>query len=208
MVCAWLGAARSGSWGREEHEMQNRPLARAAVVVAAVTALFSGITAQTALADQGEFHAPTPPAAAPRVVVARFEGRQLTLRLGWGGARVCVVDQANTVTCYRTEDDAAAATAAADTTRSYNCSYPLRLYDDINYGGRQLWFYSRGFWQNVGDYGFDNQASSFITGDCYAHLAEYPWGAGYWYPGYTGPWGATSWVGDSWNDRISSIFLE
>lgn len=89
-----------------------------------------------------------------------------------------------------------------------SCSSPLRLYEHGNYGGRQLQFYDRGYWQNLADYGFDNQLSSYITGACYAHLAENTNGGGYWYPGYTGPNHGEPFLSAGWNDRVSSIKID
>src|SRR5262249_35407774 len=118
---------------REELFMYKRPLARAAVVVATVTALFTGFSAPAALADgPAEFHTPTRRwSTTARSMAALYEGRMVTLIGGWGTAKVCVVNQDRSVDCYRTEDQATAATATQNTTRSYNCSYPLRLYGDI-----------------------------------------------------------------------------
>ena len=49
----------------------------------------------------------------------------------------------------------------------YSCSSPLRLFEHSNYGGRQLLFFDRGYWQNLPDYGFNDQLSSYIIGACY-----------------------------------------
>ena len=51
-----------------------------------------------------------------------------------------------------------------------------------------------------------NQASSYIVGGCYAHLAEHPDGGGWWYPGPTYPYAGEPAM--SWQDVISSIYIE
>ena len=48
----------------------------------------------------------------------------------------------------------------------YSCSSPLRLFEHSYYGGRQLLFFDRGYWQNLTDYGFNDQLSSYIVGAC------------------------------------------
>ena len=75
------------------------------------------------------------------------------------------------------------------------------------YGGRHLVFYDRGYWQNLTDYGFNDQMSSYIVGACSSHLAENTNGGGYWYPGNTNAGSAVSYVGAAWNDRVSSIYI-
>jgi len=60
----------------------------------------------------------------------------------------------------------------------------------------------------MADYGFDNQLSSYITGACYAHLAENTNGGGFWYPGYTGPNHGEQYLSAGWNDRVSSIKID
>lgn len=90
----------------------------------------------------------------------------------------------------------------------FGCSSPLKLFEGGSFGGRELWFYDRGYWQNLGDYGFNNQLSSYAVGACTSHLAENDYGAGYWYPGNTSSWAVESTMYSSWNDRVSSIFLE
>jgi hypothetical protein len=84
----------------------------------------------------------------------------------------------------------------------------LRLFDYSYYGGRQLWFWDRGFWQNLWDYGFDNRTSSYAVGGCYAHLAEYADGGGWWYPGPTYPYAGEPVLRWGWDNVISSIYIE
>lgn len=160
---------------------------------------------------------PAEPTGGPGL--AWFEGRQIDLRDGWGAATACMVwRERGVVECFRSaaamalrEAELSAgstATGGSDSvsTASYSCSSPLRLYEHGSYGGRQLSFWDRGFWQNLGDWGFNDQLSSFKIGSCYAYLAEHSWGGGEWYPGDTSPWvwSPTMWSG--WNDRVSSIY--
>lgn len=100
------------------------------------------------------------------------------------------------------------APAAVSASSSFSCSSSLRLFDYNYYGGRELDFWDRGYWQNLGDFGFDNQTSSYIVGGCYAHLAEYNDGAGWWYPGATSPYHGEPYMSSGWNDRVSSIYIE
>ncbi|MEA2686445.1 MAG: hypothetical protein QOE93_1640, partial [Actinomycetota bacterium] len=89
----------------------------------------------------------------------------------------------------------------------FSCSTPLRLFENPAYGGRQLWFYSRGYWQNLPDYGFNDQESSFIVGACSTYQAEHVNGAGAWYPGANAPNSGVPFMASSWSDRVSSIYI-
>ena len=167
--------------------------------------------------------APHPPSAQVerRPAVADFEGRRIDMSGDWGAARACLVwRQGGVVECFRTAAameqrerrlslprslQAPAGTALAS---SFSCSSSLSLYDYGGYGGRQVSFWDRGYWQNLGDYGFDNSTSSYIVGGCYSHLAEYSDGAGWWYPGATSPYHGEPYMSSSWNNRVSSIYIE
>jgi hypothetical protein len=159
--------------------------------------------------------------------IATFEGREIDLAGDWGEATACLVwRQGGVMECFRSEaaldereaqlgagrqpatapETAGGPTAARAYYYSWYCSSPLRLYEHNWYGGRRLSFWDRGYWQNLGDYGFDNSTSSYIVGGCYAHLAEHPNGGGWWYPGPTYPWAGEPVMG--WQDVISSIYIE
>jgi hypothetical protein len=71
-----------------------------------------------------------------------------------------------------------------------------------------LVFYDRGYWQNLADYSFDNQLSSYIVDACAVHLAENTNGGGSWYPGNTGAEATVPTMGSAWNDRVSSIYIQ
>lgn len=159
--------------------------------------------------------------------LAWFEGTTIDLSKGWGAAQACLIwRQGGVAECFRTgpELDARAAelvsswqaatgaSAAPGGTMeaeasSYSCSSSLDLYDYSWYGGRRGSFWDRGFWQNLADFGFDNRVSSYVTGACPTHLAEYAWGGGYWYPGYTGAWAAEPYMSAGWDNRVSSIYI-
>lgn len=161
-------------------------------------------------------------AKAPVGATAQFEGHIINLGGDWGEARACLIWRGGNQ-CFRTSEamDAHAARlglggerpssggqdGAVTAAYSYSCSSPLRLYDYTWYGGRQLSFWDRGFWQNLWLYGFDNSTSSYAVGACYAHLAEYSDGYGWWYPGPTYPWAGEGYMG-GWSDVVSSIFIE
>jgi hypothetical protein len=158
-----------------------------------------------------------------------FQGRPIDLSKGWGQAHSCVVWRAAHLTkCFRTERQMRAAVAAAiplsadgtDVAAS-SCSSPLDLWQDEGYSNRHLQFWDRGFWQNLSNWSFNNQLSSFIVGACGVHLAENGNGGGLWYPCNTSagaqhremdlddnnggpPCAAQS---TNWNDRVSSIFI-
>ncbi|MFI8364263.1 hypothetical protein ACIGD1_29400 [Streptomyces sp. NPDC085612] len=149
---------------------------------------------------------------AQRGVVASFDGTAIDLSRGWGAARACGVWQ-GAVACFRSVEELDR--KAADEARSRlasvalaACSTPLQLGEHNDLRGRVLRFYDRGFWQNLGGYGFNDQTSSYRTGACTAHLAEHNDGQGYWYPGNTGPNHYESGMRSGWNDRVSSIKID
>ena len=154
--------------------------------------------------------------------IALFEGRRINLAEDWGEAKACLVwRQGGVMECFRSVEalDALEARLAPQrrppepssdgslfAASSYSCWSSLRLYEHSWYGGRRLSFWDRGYWQNLYLYGFDDQASSYIVGGCYAHLAEHPDGGGWWYPGPTYPYAGEPVMG--WQDVISSIYIE
>jgi hypothetical protein len=164
-----------------------------------------------------------PVAAAERMpAIALFEGRRINLAEDWGDAKACLVwRQGAVLECFRTvealdalearlrpqsEPTSLSSDGSVFVASSYSCSSSLRLYEHNWYGGRRLSFWDRGYWQNLSWYGFDNQASSYIVGGCYVHLAEHSNGGGWWYPGPTYPYAGEPVMG--WQDVISSIYIE
>jgi hypothetical protein len=162
---------------------------------------------------------PQPPAAPDHSSFARFEGTLIDLSQGWGDAQACLVDKgAATVQCFRDRADLRARESQLETqavpalsavaSLTATCSAPLRLFADGSYGGRELDFYDRGYWQNLSVWGFDNQLSSYIVGGCGAYLADYANGGGSWYPGNTNAGHGEPVVTSGWNDRVSSIYIQ
>ena len=157
-------------------------------------------------------------------VIATFEGRDIDLSGDWGEARACLVwRQGGVVECFRTPQALDARTAQLSRERgrpdpsssdgevtafsSGSCSGALRLFDYSYYGGRQLSFWDRGYWQNLWDYGFDDRTSSYAVGGCYVYLAEHGDGWGWWYPGPTYPWAGEPVMQWGWANVISSIYI-
>jgi hypothetical protein len=159
--------------------------------------------------------ATTPQAQGSPATLALFEGKLIDLSQGWGAAQACVVYQgAGVVECFR---DAAGLQAretqlqtagVSPATATASCSSPLRLFADGSYGGRELDFYDRGYWQNLDTWGFDNQLSSYRVGGCGVYLADGTYGSGSWYPGNTSAGHSESSMLSGWNDRVSSIYIQ
>ncbi|MER7759816.1 hypothetical protein [Streptomyces sp. NPDC097619] len=190
--------------------------ASVAAALAAAAALLTGTgSAQAAPSAAG---APS----APGSDLARFEGRTLDLSGDWGEAKACLIRRsAGTVQCFRTVAELTAKeaelTALAGRTTAAGgalaaCSSPVRLYEHGQFwtggGGRVLSFWDRGYWQNLGNWDFNDNMSSYKVGACTAHLAEHNGGGGYWYPGNTGPWAEEGVLRSGWNDRVSSIKID
>ncbi len=167
------------------------------------------------------------PGAERRPAIAAFEGRTVDLSQDWGEARACLVwRQGGVLECFRTPEELEARAARLSPERarpgrpeprpsgdvtaaySYSCSSSLRLFDYTHYGGRQLWFWDRGYWQNLWDYGFEDRTSSYAVGACYVHLAEHADGWGWWYGGPTYPYAGEPVMSWSWQNVISSIYIE
>lgn len=152
--------------------------------------------------------------------LVKFEGKLINLAESWGEAQACAVwDQADASQCFRTiaelDQHVSAVTRAqqkligtSDIRTMAACSTPLQLYEDSGFGGRVLRFYDRGIWQNLTNYGFNDETSSYRTGACSANLAENTNGGGFYYPGSTSANVSSSCMcagSTGWNDRVSSI---
>ncbi len=173
--------------------------------------------------DNVELHSPSRNGQLRAGALARFEGRTIDLAADWGDAKACLVwRQGGVLECFRSaealdarEAQLAPRRAALDSTTSYgataaysySCSSALRLYEYNWYSGRRLSFWDRGFWQNLGDYGFEDQTSSYIVGGCYVYLAEHAYGGGWWYPGPNYPYAGEPAMSWDWQDTISSIYI-
>jgi hypothetical protein len=162
--------------------------------------------------------APTAQAAGTSTI-ARFEGKTIDLSKGWGAAKACNV-QRGVINCFRTakESDAQAAqqarTASPSIARGY-CSTPLRLYEHANFNsspypkGRILSFYDSGVWQNLDRWDFNDQTSSYQTGNCATSFAKDNDGRGT-NPSnvFVGAWHSDGYMGSgTWNDLLSSVYL-
>jgi hypothetical protein len=157
-------------------------------------------------------------AAAPQAdasTFALFEGKLIDLSQGWSEAQACFVDQSRgVIECFRDRADLQIRETQIETqtnapaTITATCSSPLRLFADASYGGRELDFYDRGYWQNLSTWGFDNQLSSYKVGACGVYLADSANGGGSWYPGSTSAGHSEPSMVSGWNDRVSSIYIQ
>lgn len=150
--------------------------------------------------------------------VALFEGKAIDLAEGWGEAQACMVWRAaGAVECFRSSAELVEREAEIKAEAGFGaqslmmaCGDPLKLFEHTNYGGRELWFYDQGYWQNLSAWSFGDELSSYQVGGCDVHLAEHTGGGGYWYPGNTSAYhweSAMSAGGTSWNDRVSSFYI-
>ncbi len=175
---------------------------RSLAVTAAVSA---AVTLPAALAGATTAHP----------VMATYAGHTITINAGsWHGARACATDGLAT-TCYASEAAMQRALNQGSTTAnpassvrpaSSSCSSALRLYEHGGFGGRVLYVTSRFLWLNLGNYSFNNITSSFAVGACTSYLAANSNGGGTWYPGGSA-WQSVPVMPNSWNDRISSVYL-
>ena len=99
-----------------------------------------------------------------------------------------------------------AASAKVVAPMALTCASSLRLYEHGAFGGRILYLASRGQWFNLRSFSFDNRTSSFAVGACSSYLADGTSGGGSWYPG-SSAYVSVPVMPNSWNDRISSIYV-
>jgi hypothetical protein len=161
---------------------------------------------------------------------ALFEGEYVDLSSGWGAARACLVaESVGLVECFRTRTQMLARerrlaeagarlhipsflggsgkSGSAGAAGDPSCSAPLRLYANPWYGGRELDFYDRALWQNLSDWGFDNQASSYKVGACGADLADRANGTTPFAPSDTNAEHEEPYMRPGWDNRVSSIYI-
>jgi hypothetical protein len=117
----------------------------------------------------------------------------------------CVIAIVGKLECFTNQSDFIKRSTQLRLATTTSC--PVFLYTGANYTGTSIGIYVYGQWLNLAQYGFDNATVSFIGNGCGFHLADYQWGGGYWYPGYTGPWGYSANMGGAWNDRVSSVYV-
>lgn len=153
---------------------------------------------------------------------AQFEGREINLQRGWGDARTCVVwNEDGETDCFRAEQAADAAIARreraearpamASTATGHldlrvapaglatTCSSWLTLYEHSNHDGRSLRFRDIGSTQDLANWGFASQTSSYRVGACGTILRD---AGGTSYPGWTGAHASASSMLSGWNDRV------
>lgn len=195
----------------------------AAMSLAIVTTTACGHTPEEG--DGEEMEAPHPDSpqlgddgtAGEPGAIALFEGKMLDLSRDWGEAKSCLIwKQAGISECFRTDEEMEARDAEAtrqhpevqeQATAAARCSGALHLYEHVNRQGRHLMFRDRGYWQNLGGWGFNDKLSSFATGPCGVHLAYHVNGGGGWYPGNTGANVVSHQMISGWNDEVSSIYI-
>lgn len=147
----------------------------------------------------------------PRPGLALFEGNVIDLARGWGEARACVVFEVDRLAeCFRGAATLHAREAELEANVSIlaSCSTPLRLFANTGYGGRELDIYTRGVWQNLSTWSFDNQLSSYKVGACGSYFAENANGGGSWYPGNTSAGAQAPSMLSGWDNRVSSVYLQ
>lgn len=79
------------------------------------------------------------------------------------------------------------------------CSSWLTLYEHNNHDGRSLRFRDLGTTQDLANWGFASQTSSYRVGACGVVLRD---AGGTTYPGWTGPHASASSMLSGWNDRV------
>ena len=135
-----------------------------------------------------------PPAHAPGL--ATYHGRVIDMSDGWNGATACAVFSPLHAECFDSFDEMEAATndgAAGPTVLAWDgtaieqlaadCagdnSRWLYLYEHTNFGGRILKFNDTGYWQNLTNYDFNDQLSSWWNNTlCNAYVAQNTNGGG------------------------------
>jgi len=145
------------------------------------------------------------PMAATAAAAAAQPAAATNLRHGWGANEACLVHPDGKAECFSTVAAMRARSAQLAATTASFC--PVTLYSGTNYTGQALELTGQGYWINLSDYGFDNVTVSFIGTGCGFHLAQGQYGAGYWYPGNTGPWASSPDMGPGWDDTVSSTYI-
>lgn len=146
-------------------------------------------------------------------IIASYNGGSIDLSQGWGAATVCVIAPSGTDCFANQQDYQAWADAKSKTSASLltattsSCSSGFQLYENIDYGGRELIIYDESIWINLSDYSFNDTVSSYEVGACAVSMTDGPYGSGNVYPGATSPYSDVSWIGSTWNDRVSSVYV-
>lgn len=151
-------------------------------------------------------------AATSGSTIASYNGGSIDLSQGWGSATICVVAPGGT-TCFANQQNYQAWTNAQSksattlTATTASCSSGFQLYENIDYGGRELIIYDESIWINLSNYSFNDILSSYKVGACAVSMTDAANGSGNVYPGATSPYSDVSWIGSAWNDRVSSVYV-
>jgi hypothetical protein len=188
---------------------------RLAIFAVALLSCMTTTSSALAIEDQSTPAGENGPIAPSSIAIARYEGRTIDLRDGWGTAAACYVDDHATTTCFRTEDQMDAFIAEAETPRSsfsnwkrlVDCGSTLRLYDAISYGTPVLGISLRFAVINLSTLGFDNRTTSYKVGACTATMWDGASGSGSVYPGNTSAGAQSPNMVTGWNNRIGSVYL-
>jgi hypothetical protein len=169
------------------------------------------------------------PAAA--ATPAKYHGRTIDVSKDWEGAMACAVLSPGDVQCFDSQaeleealggggQDAArgntsaassdSASAASPMTASSYClglsTYWLVLYEHSSFGGRSLSFRDQTVWQDLTAYTFNDQMSSWINNTfCDAYASWDTGGGGVWLT--MSARSSSTYVGATWNDQASSIYI-
>ncbi len=173
----------------EGHDMNTRCL----IIVAALAAATASVAGPMADASAAVIKGPEVATASSSAV--------------WDTNRACLVVPNGMMQCFTTLAKMRARSAQLASSGVGTSYCPVTLFAGVNYTGQALEVTGQGYWINLSDYGFDNVAVSFAGTGCGFHLAQGTYGAGYWYPGNTGPWSSSPDMGPGWDDVVSSVYI-
>src|SRR5664280_80479 len=151
-------------------------------------------------------------AASTSGVTASYNSATIDLSQGWGTAKVCAVTETGTY-CFTTQNNyqvwltTQSKLSGLSPAGSVGCSTALELFQNISYGGNELFIYVTSIWLNLSTYSFSDAVSSYKVGACSISMTDAPYGAGNVYPGATSAGSDFSWIGTAWNDRVQSVYV-
>jgi hypothetical protein len=145
-------------------------------------------------------------------VIASYNGGTLDLSRSWGTAAVCVIAPSgnecfSSELTYQATNSNLIASPLVQPMSSGLCSPGLALFENINYGGRELVLQSTSVWINLSAYSFAGITSSYKVGACAVQMNDVDGGGGNFYPGATSAGSNVAWIGTTWNDRIASVLI-
>ena len=160
----------------------------------------------------GDKAASAPTNAAPDVII--YKGEQIN-EATWTELGLACMQTRTKLVCKDTPSEfsggssATASRSKGGASASAGCATnALWLYRHKQYEGDSVGLNYFGQWWDISS-NMNNQASSYRTGEGYAHLSDFAGGTGYWYPGDTGYCAYHSNIAQvfpDWNDRISSRY--